>query len=257
MSAFDADWLSLRTVADDRARNRRLAVALSDHFAGEAHLRILDLGAGTGATMRAVSPLLPDAQTWVLCDNDPALLAKAQAPAPKHRVETIVADLSQDPAPLFVARPDLVTASAFFDLVSAAWIEHFVGVLAAHRVPLYAALSYDGREAWHPAHSLDTAALAAFHTDQRRDKGLGAALGPEAHAHLAECLAAAGYRVQSGDSDWVLRAPEDTPLIAALAAGSAAAIQPTLGPEADVWAKARAAATHVCIGHKDLLAVPR
>ena len=40
---------------------------------------------------------------------------------------------------------DLITTSALLDLVSEDWLERLVVEAAARRLPVYAALSYDGR----------------------------------------------------------------------------------------------------------------
>ncbi|WP_370582807.1 methyltransferase domain-containing protein [Paracoccus sp. NBH48] len=48
---------------------------------------VLDLGCGTGSTLRTLGPHLPDNARWHLVDNDPALLERAatEAPGPRHR----------------------------------------------------------------------------------------------------------------------------------------------------------------------------
>jgi len=256
VSGFSADWLALRGGADGRARSAELAARLEAHFSGRGQVRVLDLGAGTGANMRAAAPLIRAAQHWVLADNDAALLAQA-APVAGATLETRAVDLSLELEALFDPAPDLVTASAFFDLCGADWIGRLARAAARARAAVYATLTYDGREEWAPAHPLDAEALAALHADQRRDKGLGPALGPEAHGALAVALGAEGYAVAEAASDWELEAPRDAALIAALAAGSAAAVAPALG-EAKVadWRAARTGASRVLIGHRDLLAIP-
>ena len=254
--SFSAGWLALRAEADRRARDPRLAARLSAHFGAREGLQVLDLGAGTGAMMHGVAPLLGPAQRWRLVDSDAGLLGRA-APPPETMVERVTADLAGDLAPLFRPPPDLVTASAFFDLCGAEWIDRLVGHAAAAGAAVYAVLSYDGRERWHPPHPLDVPVLAAFHADQRRDKGLGRALGPDAAARLAARLSAAGYAVLTAGSDWRLSAPADAGLIAALARGSADAVAPALGRAAAAgWQRSRAAATSVTIGHVDVLALP-
>ncbi len=253
--SFAADWLALRAPADRRARNPAVAAALARAVAGRGPLRILDLGAGTGATMHALAPLLPGPQTWVLADADAGLLARA-TPPDGARLETVEADLAAGLAPLLAPPPDLVTASALLDLAGAAWLEGLAAALARHRLPLLAALSYTGTEDWEPAHPLDAAVRAAFHADQGRDKGLGPALGPRAHRHLVRALRAAGCTVIEGPSDWRLEAPRDAALIAELARGTAAAVAPRLGDRAEAWRAARAGASRVRVSHSDLLALP-
>ena len=60
------------------------------------------------------------------------------------------------------------------------WLERLVVEAAARRLPLYAALTYDGRIELTPADAGDAAIVAAVNTHQRTDKGFGPALGPAA-----------------------------------------------------------------------------
>jgi len=256
VTGFSADWLALRAAADARARDKGLAARLGGCFTCCGKVRVLDLGAGAGANLRATVPLIAAEQHWVMADNDPALLARAE-PAANITVERRETDLAGDLSSLFDPAPDLVTASAFFDLCGADWIDRLVGLVAGCGAAFYTVLTYDGREAWRPHHPLDAQVQAAFHADQHRDKGLGAALGPGAHAHLANRLLGLGYRVFEGVSDWDLRQPGDDALIAALAEGSAATVAGAIGSEmAETWRAARIGAPAVTIGHRDLLAFP-
>ncbi len=248
MSGFSLDWLRLRADADDRARAPGLLARAVAFGAGQP-LLVADLGGGAGATRRALGPHLPRAR-WRVLDHDRALLS-AIPPGPD--LEAVEADLAARPEAAFEGGPGLIAASAFFDLVSAEWIGRFADLLAAARLPLYAALTYDGRETWEPAPPGEAEALVAFHADMGRDKGFGSALGPAAPDALAAALRARGYRVEEAASDWVLEAGRDDALIAALAEGGAAA----LGPAAPAgWAAGRAAARAVRIGHRDLWAEP-
>lgn len=255
MSGFPAEWLALRAGADARARDAGLVARLAAHL-GARPVRILDLGAGTGASLRALAPRIEARQHWVLADGDAALLARA-APVAGATLERRAVDLAAGLEALFDPAPDLVTASAFLDLCGAEWLGRLARRAAAAGAAVYAALSYDGRESWQPPHPLDAEVLAAFHADQRRDKGLGPALGPDAHGWLRDRLRDLGYRVAEAPSDWRLAAPADAALIRALAEGSAAAVAPRLGARvAEDWRAARTGAERVTIGHRDLLALP-
>ena len=165
---------------------------------------MVDLACGTGATLRASAPQLPPQQSWRLIDNDLGLLAKArrgttaaQTIAPGRSISRAISN-SRSTAPL-----DLVTASALLDLVSAEWLDRLVVEAAARRLPVYAALTYDGRVTLEPADPFDAEILAAFNLHQRTDKGFGPALGPDAAARAVERFAALGYSVVEGRSDWV------------------------------------------------------
>ncbi|SDW42187.1 hypothetical protein SAMN05444336_101967 [Albimonas donghaensis] len=257
--SFSSDWLSLRESADDAARDRGLLAALAD-WAREVPgpLEALDLGCGTGAGYRAVSPHLPNAR-WTLIDRDPGLLAEAARRTGERTLALDLAPAPGGPAGLLTGEArGLISASALFDLVSGDWLDGFVAA-APPGVAIYAALTYDGRERWSPTSAHEPRALAAFHAHQRGDKGFGPSLGPRAGAMLASRLSARGWRVKVAPSDWRLEAPRDAALITALAAGAAEAVAETaaLPPAAHfAWASARRKAQTVEIGHMDLLALP-
>jgi SAM-dependent methyltransferase len=245
---FSAEWLALREPADRAARDGALArLACAELPAAPV---VLDLGAGTGATRRALGGLLPEATEWILVDNDPALLAMAGEGA--GRVRTVTADLG-DLAALPFADASLVTASALLDLVSGDWLAALVECLRARGLPFYATLSYDGTTIWDPPAAGDNAVLRAFNRDQRRDKGFGPALGPEAAETAARLFAGAGFRVRVAPSPWRLDA-SDSDLQKELLHGIAAA-----AGDAANWLEERLSLLPgaTCrVGHVDFLALP-
>lgn len=282
MNDFAADWLALREPADRAARDAGLVDRVARFLAGRPDPLIVDLGAGTGSTLRAVGRRFGARQRWLLVDGDRRLVAEGQAliaawaaaegltlstrgdafelvgDGRRIAVRWHVADLAGDPLP--VAGPvDLVTASAFFDLVSGAFVDRLAAMTAARRAGFYAALDVDGADSWSPAHPDDAAVAAAFRADQTRDKGFGPALGPRATEALAAAFAAAGYAVATAASPWRIDG-DGHPLAIALAHGwaAAAAIQGAAAPAA-AWRASRLAAGGVrgcVIGHRDLWAEP-
>lgn len=208
VSGFSSDWLALREPFDIRARNRDVLDAVATAFAGRASLSIVDLGSGTGSTVRALRSRLPTLQRWTLVDNDPVLLAEAYAmerPA-DVRVETVQFDLGDDIARLLDGAIDLVTASALIDLVSEPWLANCAAAAAARGLPVYMALSYDGRAVLGPVDPLDQDVIAAVNTHQRGNKGFGPALGPRAAAFAVRMFQTFGYSVVQGPSDWMATA---------------------------------------------------
>jgi SAM-dependent methyltransferase len=254
--SFDAAWLDLREPADHAARDPGLLAAAIAWLAAAAAPVVVDLGCGTGSTLRAFGARAPAGLRWRLIDRDPVLLAEAARRAGAG-VETIPADLGDlDRLPLDGAR--LVTASALFDLMPGDWTSALVERLAVRRLGLYAALNYDGRMAWDPALPEDAAVTEAFNRHQRTDKGLGPALGPGATAALAGALAARGYAVRVAHSPWRLGAAEAA-LQSELVGGIAAAAKEAGFAGAAAWGQVRRAATastSCTVGHADLLALP-
>ena len=110
-------------------------------------------------------------------------------------------------------------------------------------------------------HPLDGHVLAAFNQDQRKDKGLGLALGPDAGDYLQMALTRAGYTVWVVYSPWTL-GPADAALVRELIPGIANAVAQGYGLNPDAlqeWQNFRLthAATGTCtVGHNDVLALP-
>lgn len=289
MSGFSRDWLKLREGADLAARDaalaRRFGAALRRR-PGEP-VRLIDLGAGSGANCRALLPRIGGDQDWTLIDRDRDLIA-AQSEEftlwarrqgypilagggrmmmsvgdARWQVTSLPLDLARDRATLDALAADGVTAAALFDLVSSDWIDDFVTYLARHRLPLLAALTVDGERVWQPPLAGDALLAESFRRDQGRDKGFGPALGGTALARLSDALGTKGFAVAEASSAWHLAA-RDSALIAALIAGEvqvACAVRPDQQAAIGTWEKQRRAQLEngrleLTIGHRDLLALP-
>lgn len=257
--SFDPAWLALREAADRGARDVSLLRGAFDLLRRTEAPVIVDLGCGAGATRRAFGPGAGLGARWRLVDRDPDLLDRAARDAGAAG-EAHLLDLGDlDALPFDGAA--LVTCSALLDLMARDWLEGLADRLAARRLGLYAALSYDGRMAWTPGPApREAEVLAAFNGHQLRDKGLGPALGPQAAAALAELLRARGYAVRLERSDWRLGA-KAAALQAALAKGVAEAAEECGCPEVEDWLQARLDAitgglSSALVGHLDLLALP-
>jgi hypothetical protein len=220
MSEFSADWLALREPYDLAARNAAVLDAVVRELAAQEAISIVDLGCGTGATLRALGAHLSSRQRWRLVDNSLSLLARASpSGTPSHvTVTTTPIDLARDLELALDGPIDLVTTSALLDLVSPAWLDRLVVEVAARRLPFYGALTYDGCAVVEPVVRHDAELLAGFNLHQRTDKGFGPALGPTAAARAVQRFAELGYIVVQGRSDWVFE-PDDRAIQDAVFAG--------------------------------------
>jgi len=253
---FGADWLALREPYDTRAVAPDLVRRLAKWATARPGLRVVDLGAGAGATLRRLGPILGEAQKWTLAELDSELVTAGQVgleaglpPAAYWRL-----DLARDLEALGGKPVDLITASALLDLVSAEWLDRLVGLRKRLDCSLYMALTYDGRIEWEPADKSDGLALTAVNQHQRGDKGFGPALGPDAAPTLARML---GRGAAVGRSDWRL-GPGDQAIQRALIKGYAGV---TDDPALRAWAKRRMAhlqarRSALTVGHLDLLYLP-
>jgi SAM-dependent methyltransferase len=265
MTTFSADWLALREPYDIRARNPAVLNAVVASLERNTPVRIVDLACGTGSTLRALAPRFPAGQTWWLADNDPSLLARASAMARPAGVEltTVALDLNRDLEDALEGPVDLVTTSALLDLVSEAWLDRLAVASAARSIPVYAALSYDGRAELDPGDPFDTAIVAAVNVHQHTDKGFGLALGPAAASCAIARFESLGYSVVYGASDWVIE-PDDRDIQMEIFAGWASAARElgdlSLADTVEWLTRRRAAVaagrSSIRVGHVDIFARP-
>lgn len=270
---FAAEWLALREPADHRSRAAELVAPLREAWVARRGTRIVDLGAGTGSNLRWLRPKLPGAQRWTLVDRDRALLERADGredggsgeAGQEVEVVRVHGDLGREGLQA-VADADLVTASALLDLVGVGWMEEWVDACRRAGCLVYVALSYDGTVRWErPDDGArdDAEIIAAVNAHQRRDKGTGRALGPDAAGTAEALFRAAGYRTRRVPSPWRL-GPEDAALARALTDGWAGAAREMLPHDAarvDAWAERRrdtiaSGRFRLIVGHEDLLALP-
>jgi hypothetical protein len=208
---------------------------------------------------------LPTRQDWRLVDNDLSLLARASTLGrPPHlTVNARPVDLAHDLEVALDGPVHLVTTSALLDLVSAEWLDRLAVEAAARRLPVYAALTYQGQASLDPAEPFDQDVIAAVNRHQRGDKGFGPALGPEAGAQAVRGFKQVGYTVVPGSSDWVF-GPHDREIQLQVLAGwaVAAAELGDLSPTAIAsWLAQRrnlvaAGRSSMRVGHVDLFATP-
>jgi hypothetical protein len=229
VSPFSADWLALREPLDAKSRADSLGSILLKLLASAAprkqSLEIIDLGAGTGANVRYLAPLLGGSQHWLLVERDPLLLAalrgRMQAWAQSRgwhiiesgdhcaihgspfecSVRSVALDLAQLDQ-LLLTKDTLVSASALLDLVSERWLRDLAERTARAGATVWFALSYDGRLECRPAEPEDADIRELFNAHQLTDKGFGPALGPRAAAMAEQVFAAHGYRIWCAPSDW-------------------------------------------------------
>ena len=269
MSGFSIEWLNLREASDHKARDRHL-LKTAANWLNDLKSKdkvIVDLGSGTGSTIRGLqryTTLAPSIQ-WRLVDNDPELLAEAvHRHSEEYSIESFLVDLSATQK-LPLESASLITASALLDLVSSNFIRDLCQLIKEKNegrpLGFYSALNYDGCIKWTPFHPLDAAILMNFNTDQRRDKGFGPALGPDATDFLKTQFHSTKFQCLSAKSPWLLGSA-DYLLTESLINGiSGVAIQTGGLTNSDIqdWKTIRIenVRTGTCfLGHTDILVLP-
>mgnify|MGYP001363851397 CR=1 FL=1 len=260
---FDAAWLELREEIDHGSRAAGALPPLRSWWATREASAVLDLGCGTGSNLRYLAPLLPEPQRWTLLDHDADLLARIRPTSRDVTIRPVKGELAA--AGLTeVRRAHLVTASALLDLVSEAWLRALVDACADAGCAGLFALTFDGAIEWSADEDpLDAVVRDAVNDHQRRDKGLGSALGPTAAARAEELFRERGYRTWLLPSPWRL-GPRDSAVVRSLIAGWVAAAAEQRPDDSDAlraWAERREAVVAsgdfgLVVGHHDLLALP-
>jgi Methyltransferase domain len=265
MSGFTAEWLALREPHDLAARNPAVLDAVTRSFQSATSLHVVDLACGSGSTVRALQAYLPVQQHWDLVDNETDLLALACS---RNRDKGITLnpvhlDLSRNFEAALRGTVNLITISALLDLVSQEWLDQFLQEIAARHLPVYAALTYDGRTDLSPPDPFDGQIVSAVNAHQLTDKGFGPALGPSAARSAISGLRALGYLLVDGESDWIFR-PDDRQIQDDMLEGwsNAAREMGTLS-ETDIadWLSRRKVmiskgVSSMRVGHVDFFAVP-
>jgi hypothetical protein len=274
MSGFSADWLALREPADHAVRSERVTRLIGQHLASarSGAIRVLDLGSGTGSNLRYLWSRLPAPQQWLLVDNDPGLLARAEAGGNRRRLEaeqslagsavsTARRDLSVLDASLFTGRT-LVTGSALLDLVSENWVRALVSHCRGAGAAALFALTYDGRIECSPPEPEDDRIRDLVNRHQQTNKGFGPALGPKAAEIAARCFAGQGYAIDRDRSDWVLDAAQADMQRQLIDGWAHAAIEiaPADASEIRDWQSRRlahvaAGQSRLVVGHEDFGAI--
>jgi len=264
-------WLALRYRFDEAARSDLVTQRVAELCRKRAPLRVLDLGAGTGANFRYLAPRLGCDQTWLLVDQSGDLLAQAKkeigdmavGTAHDWTVRTKILDMAEGIARLDFGAFDLVTASALTDLVSLRWFQRLIDACWEARVLVAVALTYNGRKIWDPPEPDDALVLDWFNQHQRTDKGFGPAMGPEATDLMIEAAHNAGYATLRERSDWQI-GPNETAMHEAMMRWVTLATEEFMPKETErikTWAAKRrriagAGACSLTVGHCDILAYP-
>jgi len=292
MSKFSAEWLCLRERLDSESRATELAAIaierLRKNRPRNSPIQVFDLGAGAGANIRYVAPMLPLSQDWLLVDQDPLILDAANrqtrdwakssghwviecdqrfticAPWFSCSIKNVCLDLSTSLDRLAFSDEALITASALLDLVSEAWLHALAHRAVAAGATVWFALTYDGRIQLRPVEPEDLEIRKLFNKHQLSDKGFGAALGPRAGRLCKKVFANLGYRTWSAPSHWHL-GPAQHELQRALLDGwfnAACEIAPEKKRRLQRWRDRRyshitSGRSEMLVGHVDIVGYPR
>ncbi|MTI17702.1 hypothetical protein E1162_10665 [Rhodobacteraceae bacterium RKSG542] len=273
MSAFSSIWLDLRYPVDLKARSKELEDQYIDHLLAKVPIgstvHIVDLGAGNGATLKAMAHRIPRDQLWTLIDNDASLLddlIDKKRSLPRHgyalHLSPLQVDLSTCRLTTLFSGHDGITTSAFLDLVCLAWLGKLAQAIAELKLPFLASLTYNGFAECSPQDPLDAEIIDAVNRHQQQEKGLGLALGPAAAHETQKAFSSRGYSVETAESDWISEAGDQLFQKELLSGWAVAAKEYGVdAAEVNAWLARRQklideGRSKIRVGHTDLLALP-
>jgi hypothetical protein len=265
----EPSWLTARAAADSTAREATVSTLLprlSEHLRfdlSDTAVRMIDVGAGSGANQRWLAPRLPFRQQWVHLDHDPGILGHTHDVGHTEFVVGGIDALGEllVGGPVSAIRPPtVITCAAVLDVLTRGDLELLCDLISTRAVPALLSLSVTGEMSLEPSDGADRALLDAFNAHQRRD-GLA---GPDAPGLVVARCHRNGVRVEQVSTPWVLDATSDHRFVARfLRERVDAAVEhvPTLGPAGATWLRRRLAqldepGTRIIVGHRDLLLLP-
>lgn len=216
LSKFDGSWLQAREPADHRARSRALTAALGEWLAlrgrstdGQVKPHLVDIGSGLGSNALYLSQRLPVAVRWTLIEQNPVFghLSVERLQKQGGTAELICDRLTtENLAEILPRDAEVITVSALLDLMSRHWLESLAAAAHQRKAALLLVLNYSGQFQLAPEHDDDALIQALVNAHQHSDKGVGAALGPDAVPQMKEVLVKLGYQVRTEKSPWQLAA---------------------------------------------------
>lgn len=207
MEKFTIQWLDAREPEDLASRCKSIIRTIDRHFCGFEQLNILDIGCGTGSTMRAVLPYLTSVQHWNFVDHNSELLDLARHRNTKfidntpHTMKFQQQNLAEN-YDYICEKKHIVTASALLDLVSKDWLHGLVGKLNECSCSFYGAHTVSGMIEIVPGNKMDDEIFAAFHLHHQTDKGFGPALGQDANHCAKSAFENQGYVTHVSRYQW-------------------------------------------------------
>ena len=182
MHEFQNKWLNLRESIDRNSRNQKILYLINNFYKNNSHIKIIDLGSGTGSNYRFLKSRLSNNQYWSFVDisyQSTSFFKKNIKYSSKIKKTNFkIVDAINNLNKIKFNEYNLVTGSAFLDILPNKWFKKFHRLNADTEI-VYFALNYDGNFKFLPKHKDDKKIVNIFNKDQKSDKGIGElAVGP-------------------------------------------------------------------------------
>ncbi|MDZ8261028.1 hypothetical protein [Nostoc sp. ChiQUE01b] len=220
-----AQWLELRIAYDAKARNLNVETSCQEYLQKHKHLKILDLGAGTGANCRYYFSKISQEQEWFLVEQNQELLeiafdrliVWAQENGYESQLQNSILVLKNQFHQITIHKIvgsildlenlidlntfDLAIANAVFDLFSENQFQTLLECLKKYQLPLLATINYTGMN-FIPQTDNDSCFIKYYHQHMQRHQYFGRGMGPNCGSSMWEAMNRIGMKVLQGESSW-------------------------------------------------------
>ncbi|MBW4632074.1 MAG: class I SAM-dependent methyltransferase [Iphinoe sp. HA4291-MV1] len=220
-----AEWLELRIPYDTTARNSIVEASCQQYLKKRKRVKIIDLGAGTGANCRYYLSKISQEQEWFLVEQNQELLEiafdrlivwaqenryESQLQNSRlvlknqvyqitiHRIVGSILDLENL---IDLNTLDLAVANAVFDLFSEKQFQTLLECLKKYQLPFLATLNYTGTN-FIPQTDNDSDFIQYYNQHMQRHQYFGRGMGPECGPSMWEAMKRIGMKVIQGESPW-------------------------------------------------------
>ena len=184
MHKFENSWLFQREKIDNLSKNKFIISKINSYLKTLDQIRIIDLGTGTGSNFRYLSKKIKfKNQSWTLMDISKSSLNEAKkniiANSKIKKINLKKVDIIKNIQQHKFNDYDLVTGSAFLDIMPFNWFKKFY-LKNKNTKLVYFSINYDGYFKFYPQHKLDRDILELFNDDQKSKKNNKTnAVGPD------------------------------------------------------------------------------
>jgi len=207
MHKFENSWLYQREKIDNSSKNLKIINKINSSLKNLKNINILDLGTGTGSNFRFLSKKINHKnQCWTLMDISKSSLYQAKNNIILNnkikKVSLKYNDAIKNIKKTNFNQFDLVTGSAFLDIMPYKWFKDFHKLNQNTKI-IYFSINYDGYFKFNPHHSLDNNMLELFNKDQQSKKdGKVKAVGPDC-AEIIKSFFSKTHKTFLLNSNWV------------------------------------------------------
>ena len=184
MHKFENSWLFEREKIDNLSKNKSIIKKINNSLKNHDQIKIIDLGTGTGSNFRYLSKKIKyKNQSWTLMDISKSSLREAKKNININKKIKIITlkndDIIKNIQKHNFTNYDLVTGSAFLDIMPHDWFKKFYQKNKNTKL-VYFSINYDGYFKFFPKHKFDRNVLELFNNDQKSKKNNKTkAVGPE------------------------------------------------------------------------------